>query len=146
MCGWVGRPVGVGGSGWEGPNRFGQCRDRGVCVKVILSSMFDDFSMPSLNCSTMLCIFDVGVYARFRCSSYWLSCVSVAVAFSASSLLVPPFHWRIHSTVLFREMLWILIGVVVVSGRPRVVRRHYSSRITDLLLNISRMSSSFATP
>ena len=44
-------------------------------VPVVVSSIFDNLSMSSLCCSTMLLVhFRLCIYARFRCSSFWFSC------------------------------------------------------------------------
>ena len=135
-CVWLGGAAQRWGSEWrgEGPNRFGQCRDLGVCVKsdsLVNVRRFFHAVSDLLHCVEH---FRVGVHTRFRCSSHWLSCVSLAVVFFP--FLLFSLHRIMGKSIRlcsFVKLLWILTCVVVVSGRPRIVSRHHSSGITDLI-------------
>ena len=95
--------------------------------------MFDDFSMPSLTCSTVLNIFvSVSILGsdapRIGCLAYPLLLFFPFLLFSLHRIMGKSI--RLCS---FVKLLWILNCVVVVSGRPRIVSRHHSSGITDLI-------------
>ena len=96
--------------------------DRGVCVKLILSSIFDNLSMSSLNCSTLLFTFvsvsllDSDVL-RFGCIAYPLLLLFLLLLFSFRRFVGESI--RLYSFVMCCRFL---IGVVVASGRPRTVR------------------------
>ena len=113
------------------------------------SDFFVSLSMSFLSSSKCAVHFRVGrAYDRFRCSAFWLpfflSCLLLLFVLRFSLSLYRRCSLSVIPIVLFRVTLRSLVDLVVVSGRPCIVRRWCSPDITDFLLLSSLMPSTIS--